>query len=170
MSLWVRIGGICSKIMTEISLFKEYAGAFNEAEDLNLPKKNGVTKPKPNFFILPYAVGKRDAKEAWLQYTKARINGAEAEMLHAGIVGKARDMLLAQKASALELGLHPFVYSKAKAYFRNWKGEELQNFYDSLVFVYHDARMSGVDLDTAIEKALLTMGATKESKKAPKMI
>jgi len=156
--------------MKQEPLFKQYKGVFDE-EDLEMRgKQEKSARPKNNFFALPDAVGQKDAKAAWLQYILARKTGLEPEMLHANIAGKVRDMLLSAKASVEELQMHSFVYKKAKSDFSRWNRQELQEFYDKLVFIYHEARMAGTDLDIGIEKTLLTIGTRSESKRAPRVI
>jgi hypothetical protein len=81
----------------------------------------------------------------------------EPEFLHAALVGKARDMLASQRAGAEELGIHPFVYKKAKANFKNWGESKLIETYSDLVAAYHESRLGGEPLDTAIEKILLKL-------------
>ena len=112
---------------------------------------------KYNPFALADAVGKKSAKEAWIEYERARLAGAEPEELHGRVWGKARDMIASEKATAEELGLHPFVHQKAKADFKNWSKEKLDNFTDKLLDIYHQSRLGGDELDLAMEKLLLNI-------------
>ncbi len=144
--------------MDQNSLFAEYKGVFEEGEEA-IDAKSGAKSGKSalNFFALPDSVGRSSVKDMWLEYTRARINGGEAEMLHAGIVAKVRDILLAQQASAEDLQIHPFVYKKAKSDFKNWSTSSLTDFYDKLIYLYFDSRSGGDELDVALEKLLLSV-------------
>ena len=102
-------------------------------------------------------MGKKSAKEAWIEYERARLAGAEPEELQGRVWGKARDMIASEKATAEELGLHPFVHQKAKADFKNWSKEKLDNFTDKLLDIYHQSRLGGDELDLAMEKLLLNI-------------
>jgi len=157
--------------MEQNSLFKEYKDVYRDEREEEVRKtklKSG--KSDISFFALPDALGRKSPKDAWLEYIKARINGAEPEMLHSGLIGKVRDMLLTLKASAEDLEMHPFVYKKAKSDLRNWSTEGLQELYDKLVRVYYDARITGTDLDIEIEKTLLAIGTARETNSVPKII
>lgn len=140
------------------SLFKQYQGAFGlESEDEPKKETENNFKNRPNTFALADAFGAKSPKDAWVEYMRLRSGGMEAEYLHASLVGKARDMLASQSASADELGIHPFVHKKARADFKNWSESKLIETYSSLVAAYHESRLGGEPLDTAIEKVLLAL-------------
>ena len=103
--------------------------------------------------------GAGEIKRIWIEYVKLRSSGVEPEVLCGMLISKARDMLFSQNESALNLGIHPFVYSKAKKDFKNWQVEKLKKVYDALVFAYHDARIAGLDLGIEIEKIILKLNA-----------
>lgn len=140
--------------MQDQSLFKEYKGVFEEAETKEVKEKSTENK---SFFVLSDIFGGGDIKKIWIEYIKLRSVGIEPEVLCGMLIAKARDMLFAQKGSALDLGIHPFVYAKAKKDFKNWQVEKLKKAYDALVFAYHDARMSGASLDVELEKIILSI-------------
>lgn len=138
------------------SLFKQYEGVFEE--EIQTPTKTEIKEPfNKGGFALADAVGKKSAKEAWVEYIKQVNSGVPIEMIHGSIVAKVRDILLAQKANASDLGIHPFVYQKAKADFKNWDKAKLEQFYDRLVISYHESRMGEDDLALATEKLLLAL-------------
>lgn len=140
------------------SLFKEYKGVFEEEENLEIKKeKEDTFKKGPNTFALADALGAKSPKDAWVEYMRLREEGMEPEYIHSSLVGKMRDMLAVQSATADELGIHPFVYKKAKADFKNWNEDKLRETYASLVSAYHESRLGGEPLDMAIEKILLTL-------------
>lgn len=142
------------------NLFKEYAGVF-EAE---MVKENTEPKAKKESvytyspFALQDAIGERNVKKAWLEYQKLRLSGIEAEDLIHKIISKVRDMsLIALGATKEDTGMKSdFPYSKSKKDLKNWKLDNLRNFYTKLIEIYHRARMErGIELDIALEKALL---------------
>ncbi len=138
------------------SLFKQYEGVF--AEEIQTQTKTESKEPfNKGGFALADAVGKKSAKEAWVEYIKQVNSGVPIEMIHGSIVAKVRDILLSQKANASGLGIHPFVYQKAKADFKNWDKVKLEHFYDKLVLLYHESRMGEDDLALATEKLLLAL-------------
>lgn len=142
------------------SLFKEYKGIFEpemDAEAEVKKEKEDTFKKGPNTFALADALGAKSPKDAWVEYMRLREEGMEAEFIHSSLVGKMRGMLAVQGATAEELGIHPFVYKKAKADFKNWSEDKLRDTYASFVSAYHESRLGGEPLDTAIEKILLTL-------------
>lgn len=120
-------------------------------------KKKFNNNDKYNPFALADAVGKKSAKESWIEYQRARLAGAEPEELHSKVWGKARDMISSEKATADELGIHPFVHKKAKADSKNWPKEKLDLLTQNLLGIYHQARLGGDELDLAMEKILLSI-------------
>jgi len=139
------------------SLFKQYDGIFRE-ETLgvkNSPKRGFDYSP----FALQDAMGERNVKKAWIEYIKLRLGGIEAEDLIHKIISKTRDMVaINQGADKEDLGIKDYPFAKSKRDIKNWKTEELKNFYTKLVEIYHRARMgSGNELDIALEKLLLSI-------------
>jgi hypothetical protein len=144
------------KIMTD-SLFKKYEGVFGEKED---------TTKKPNSFEYAYspfalqdAIGEKSAKGAWIEYEKLRISGIEPEDLVHKIVSKVRDMTaIIMGASKEDLGIQKdYPFNKSKRDAKNWKADELKNFYTKLTKIYHRSRMGDEELDTALEKIILSI-------------
>lgn len=140
------------------SLFKQYQGSFDlESEGEPKKEKEKVFKNRANTFALADAFGAKSPKDTWVNFIKLREEGIEVESLHAALVGKIRDMLSTQYATAEDLELHPFVYKKAKADFKNWSKEKLEEVYEKLVLAYHESRLGGEDLSLATEKILLAL-------------
>ncbi len=155
-------------IVAENDLVKEEIKFFEKAgakiieisevkKDPTSPKSNWASRDKDGYnpFAIADAVGKRSAKEAWIEYIKSRENNNEPEEIHGRVVGKVRDILIAETVAAEESGMHPFVYRKAKMDLKNWPEDSLQNFYTRLVSLYHNSRLGGEDMDVALEKELL---------------
>lgn len=139
------------------SLFKQYKGAYEEKEEEAVEKKTREYEYNP--FALQDAIGARDAKTAWIEYVKLITAGVEPEALAPNIASKARDMLAIMKgASQSDLQIKSaFPYNKSKKDSRNWKEGELEKFYTKLVALYHDSRMGGEELESALEKVLLCL-------------
>lgn len=154
--------------VTEVTL-DSFKGRNVKVMDFREGKSNGwqdkwKTRRKPsgsadtfNPFGLADALGRASAKEAWIEYERGRLFGIEPEELHGRIWGKVRDMISSQTASHTELDIHPFVHKKAKADFHNWETTKLRKLVDELVSIYHMSRMGGDDLDTAMEKLLISI-------------
>lgn len=145
--------------MDQQNLFKEYEGVFDEwtEGEGEIPVKEARKKETYNPFAIPDAVGKKSAKESWIEYTVARLQGGEPEELHARALSKVRDIIIASKEKQEDTAMHPFVYKKAKWDAKNWKEGELEKTYKKFVEIYHLSRMGGDELDIAMEKLLLTL-------------
>lgn len=141
-----------------VEILKEKGAKVSDFREKKENKwKAKYTNDKFNLFALADAVGKKSAKEAWIEYERARLAGVEPEELHGRVWGKARDMISSEKATATELGIHPFVHKKAKADLSNWPRDTLNNFTDQLLDIYHESRLGGDELDLAMEKLLLSI-------------
>jgi DNA polymerase III delta subunit len=109
-----------------------------------------------NIFSLTDAFGKRDKKDLWILFSKAKMRNIPAEEIHGILFWQLKTILLtSESSSAEEAGLKPFVYSKAKSFVRNFSPEELRRLSASLVGLYHDARRGIHDMDTALERFVL---------------
>jgi DNA polymerase III gamma/tau subunit len=139
------------------SLFKQYEGIFTEKEEITKKKKENGLAYSP--FALQDAVGERSAKKVWIEYTKLRFSGIEAEELVHKIASKARDMLAILKgASKEDLGIKKdYPFNKSKKDTKNWTEKNLSVFYTKLVEAYHNARLGKGELDMALEKILLSI-------------
>ncbi|MDZ4284422.1 MAG: hypothetical protein U1A28_01195 [Patescibacteria group bacterium] len=113
----------------------------------------------PALFALADALGERDKKALWVRYARARlIEGKAPEEIHNILCWQARAMLAASaSSSADEAGLKPFVFSKSKRYAARFKPEELRSLAGDLVGLYHDARRGIEELDSALERFILSL-------------
>ena len=142
--------------MENQSLFKEFEGLFFEEKEEKKEKKSQEYAYSP--FALQDAIGEKSAKKIWIEYQKLLFQGIEVEDLIHKILSKVRDMaFIGLGAEASDLGIKDFPYGKSKRDLKNWKPEELKNFYTKLVSMYHEARMGKEDLEIALEKALLQL-------------
>ena len=140
------------------SLFKQYKEIFQEEIEIQ-NEKSGISKYAYSPFAIQDAVGERSVKKVWIEYIKLRLSGIEAEDLIHKIISKVKDMVaINQGATKEDLGIKDYPFSKSKKDLKNWKIEDLKNFYGVLVEIYHRSRMeSGNELDVALEKLLLSI-------------
>jgi DNA polymerase III gamma/tau subunit len=142
--------------MENQSLFKEYKGVFEE--EVETPKEKKELEYTYSPFALQDAIGERNVKNIWIQYNKLIFQGIEPEELIHKIVGKVRDMVaIGAGASALDLGVKDYPFNKSKRDLKNWKTDDLKNFYTKLITLYHESRMGGDELGLALEKAILKL-------------
>ena len=144
--------------MENKSLFKEYEGIFKtEAET---PEAKGKKEKTYSYspFALQDAIGERDVKRIWIEYQKIILKGIAVEDVVHQIIKKVKDMAaISRGASAADLSLKDFPYNKSKRDLKNWPMAELERFYEKLVNSYHQSRMGGEALATALEKILLSI-------------
>jgi hypothetical protein len=142
--------------MEQKNLFKEYEDVFKEQEDAPKEKKERVFGYSP--FALQDAVGERNVKKIWIEYEKLRFAGIEADELIHKITAKIRDLVAINKGVGKEdLGLKDYPYNKSKRDSKNWKEEDLRNFYTKIVSIYHRSRMGDGELDNSLEKLVLSI-------------
>lgn len=111
-----------------------------------------------NIFNLADAFGRRDKQTLWVLYQKALRAGAAAEEIHGTLFWQIKSMIVASGSrTAAEAGLNPFVYKKAQGFLRHYKQDELKKFSSQMVSIYHDARRGGSELETALERLVLTI-------------
>ncbi len=112
--------------------------------------------PLPSVFALTDAVAAGDRKGSWILYRRLIVAGVAPEEIHGALAWQARALSLAAKTkSAVEAGLKPFVFSKAKRASERMgvaKAEELSR---EMVRLVHESRLGGGDLGELIEAFLL---------------
>ncbi len=150
--------------MENESLFKEYEGIFapmleeigGPTESVDQAKKERTYAYSP--FALQDAVGERSVKKIWIEYEKLKLAGIESEELIHKVVSKVRDMLaISLGASQEDLNIKDYTFIKSKKDAKNWEEKELKNLYTKFVSAYHQSRMGGEELETALEKVLLSI-------------
>ena len=140
----------------EQSLFKEYEGVFEEEAEKAPEKKEKTYAYSP--FALQDAIGEKNIKKIWIEFIRLRNMPIESEELIHKIISKVRDMTaISLGATASDLEIKDYPFNKSKRDLKNWKIEELKNFYTRLVTIYHRSRMGGEELDIALEKTLLQL-------------
>ncbi|MDP3875316.1 MAG: hypothetical protein Q8Q22_02240 [bacterium] len=111
-----------------------------------------------NIFALTDALGARQRKEAWILYQKALSLGLSAEEIFFKIVWQVKSMLIASKTKNVgETDMKMFPYSKAKSFLKNFKSGELEKLSESLAIGYHRARRGEAEIETLVEKLLLSL-------------
>ena len=140
-----------------LNLFGEKVdvGLKEPEEDQDLGEKEDK---RFNIFLLTDAIGARDKRGAWVLYQKALASGMVADEIFWRVMWGIKALILSQKGKdAAETGLNPFVYKKNKAFLKNWKTEELENLSEKLTLGYHDARRGIGDIDSLLEKTILSI-------------
>ena len=115
-------------------------------------------KPAESLFPMADALANRDKKSLWIMLRKALDDDAAPEEIHGILFWQAKSLALAAKtASAVEAGLNPFVFGKAKRAAANWKPGEIDALLTNLVSMYHKAHRGQVDFSIELEKLALDM-------------
>ena len=140
---------LLKEISESENIFIVLEGKIDKATATKIEKKSEKTvkfdldeiidkKSDSNVFEIANAFGRRNKKEIWMLYRKYIDSGSAPEELHGILFWKAKTMLLAKD-------------------FYNWKEEELMNFIDKLITVYHEARRGNGELETSLEALLLSI-------------
>lgn len=109
-----------------------------------------------NIFDLAVCFGKRNKKDLWVLYQKTRLRNIPVEEVSGILFWQLRTMFQTLRSQTAEhAGLKSFVFNKAKGYLKNYSEQELKKMSADLVFLYHNARRSGLELDLALEKFIL---------------
>lgn len=146
----LREGVLNKKIITAL----EKAGAKIE----ECKTFESFKKPPFNIFSLADALGKRDKKNLWILYRKAIQAGFLPEEISGTLFWQIKSLLLSvSSSSALEAGLKPFVWSRAKSFAKNYSELELKNLSWRIVEVYHSARRGIFEFETGLEKLILSL-------------
>lgn len=111
-----------------------------------------------NIFALTDAIGARRKRDAWVLYQKALASGMVPEEVFYKLVWQVKTMLIASRTkTAEEADMKSFPYSKAKGFLKNFETSELVNLSESLVLGYHKARRGEGEIETLVEKTLLSL-------------
>ncbi len=139
---------------------------FGTVVDINLGEVRDDEEKLPlarngrefNIFALTDALGARDKKRAWILFQQALGDGISAEEVFFKIVWQVKSMLIAAKTkSVAETDMKPFPYSKAKSFLKNFKPGELEKLSEDLVTGYHKSRQGEGEIETLVEKILLSL-------------
>ncbi len=129
---------------------------FSVSAEKVLSFEKKAATPPFNVFSLTDALGRRDRKELWVLYRKAKQAGLADEEMHGTLLWQVRTMLLSRVSrDGVQAGLKPFVFSKASRYEKNYPGKELRELSANLLAVLHDARRGVSEFEVLFEKFLL---------------
>ncbi|HEY4511553.1 MAG TPA: hypothetical protein VJH55_01800 [Candidatus Paceibacterota bacterium] len=121
-------------------------------------KEESAKEVKFNVFSLTDALGRRDRKSLWTLFLKAQKAGVEAENIHGTLFWQVKSLIVARETKdAKQAGMHPFAFSKAQGFSKNFKKEELLKLSGDLVSIYHEAHRGMYDLNIALERFVLTI-------------
>jgi len=138
---------------TELTKFEKNAEKVQEFE---LKTLKDVKKEEFKIFSLTDAFGRRDKKQLWVLYTKAKMHDVSDEEIHGILFWQVKSLLLAlQTKSPQESGLNPFVHQKSVGFGNNYSLPELKAISSKLISIYHNARRGIHDFDVALEKFIL---------------
>jgi DNA polymerase III delta subunit len=120
----------------------------------------GKEKQKFNIFSLGDALGMKDKKQLWVLYTKALRAGIAAEQIHGILFAQVKAIAMVKRAKkdkvdAKKTGLNPFVVSKALGFEKNFTEEEVEGLSRELLFIYHNIRDEGGEMEVELEKFVL---------------
>src|SRR3989338_7340401 len=74
------------------------------------------------------------------------------------IVWQVKSMLIASRTKDVgETDMKAFPYNKAKSFLKNFKSGELEKLSEDLVIGYHLARRGEAEIETLVEKLLLSL-------------
>lgn len=95
-------------------------------------------------FLVADALLAKDRKSAWVNYQKALRKDIAPEAIHGAIFWKVKTALLAKKNGGWNRDA------------KNFSEEELDKMLSRLVSIYHGIRLDGGEMETELEKFLLT--------------
>jgi hypothetical protein len=128
----------------------------NSTDEFQRAKARGF-----NMFSLADAFGERNAKKLWVLYQEAlRVTGGGGPEEIFGILWwQLKSIILVTKTkTAKEAGVKEFPYNKARRFSKNFSVEELDRFAAEMMRIYHEARRGGAELETRLEKFILSIG------------
>ncbi len=129
-----------------------------EKHTISNSKEADILKNDYNVFNLTDAIGRRDKKTSWLLLQEALREGLVPEEIHGAVSWFARSMcstLSSQKA--VEAGVKPFVFNKAKKSAGNFSKEELIKMSEELAVMVQKDREGGLNLSVQLEKFILSL-------------
>jgi DNA polymerase III delta subunit len=144
--------GLNKAELTKFEKNSEKVQEFDSKEE-----KEGKVKDF-NIFSLTDALGKRDRKQLWVLYTKAKMKDTADEEIHGILFWQIKAIIQALSAgNAKDAGLNPFVYQKSIGFSRNFTPDELKKISGELVSIYHNARRGITPFDSALETFILNI-------------
>ena len=153
--IW-REGKFLSKVLKKLKTHATQVQDFDIPKNLNKKAQNGAF----NIFDMGDAIGRKDKKNLWVLYEKARLKGLTPEGVHGTLHWQVRAILAVvsfPKSSAGDLGINSFVYNKSKDFARNYTLISIRDISKKLILIHKKAREGGDILDVALEKFILSL-------------
>ena len=136
------------------NLLKKFAEKVWEVSETAGVAKNA--QKDFNIFALTDAFGERNRVRLWTLYQKALMRGSEPEEIHGILFWQIKSLLAAaQSKNAIDAGLKPFVWGKARGFLKNYSFAELKKISGEMVNLYHLARIESGSLEMALEEFIL---------------
>jgi DNA polymerase III delta subunit len=152
-NIFVFLEGLLTK--AELAKFEKNA---EKVQEFSANEPEVQVKKDFNIFSLTDALGRKDKKNLWVLYTKAKMKDVSDEEIHGILFWQIKAILQALSGkSAKETGLNPFVYQKSLGFARNFSEGELQKTSSELISIYHNARRGITDFSLGLEKFILEM-------------
>lgn len=117
-------------------------------------KKQKLNKKQFNTFLLADLFGERKKKELWLSFQQA-IQNVSPEEIHGILFWQLKNLVLV-KTSTVNPGMNNFVYTKNKAFIKNYSLEELQKYSLTLLKMFHMRDVYNT-LEIDLEKFILDL-------------
>jgi len=138
-------------------IFEKIKKVALKTEEFN---KTEVIKKEFNVFLLADALGKKDKKQMWILLYQALRAGLSPEQIHGVLFTQVKNIAFVkcaekEKIELNQLNIHPFALKKAIGFTKNFSQTEIENLSRQLLIIYHNARMGGDELPTALEKFVL---------------
>lgn len=119
---------------------------------------NKTSNERFNTFSLADAFARRDKKSLWVLLARARIAGIIPEEIIGILFWQIKSLRLAKNTkTSEEAGMKDFPYRKAKSAEVKFSENELTGLSRDLIDVYHKGHRGEVDIETALEKFVLTL-------------
>lgn len=113
-------------------------------------------KEGPKTFALADAIVSKNRVKAWTVFQELQKNGTAAEEIHGVLWWQFKSMALAfDFSSAKAAGLSPYVFQKCQSAKKDWKHEDVSEFLNRLVHMYHRAHRGEIDFMNEIERVCL---------------
>jgi len=111
-----------------------------------------------NTFSMADALTDKDKRKLWLLLQEAKAAGLSEEEIIGTLWWQLKSLRLAATTnSPNEAGMKDFPYNKAKRSLANFKDGEIDELSRSLLTVYHDGHGGIRDIDTALEKWIISI-------------
>ena len=137
---------------------KELLRHFEELGEVRTFPVAKKEKKMPMSFAVADAVAMRDKKLAWVEYTRARADGAAAEELHGTIFWSMKLLYLCAhctKEEALAAGVSNYNYPRSLTWSKKFLAGEMESKLRELRDMYHNAHRGEGDFDAMLEQFIL---------------